>query len=166
MLGKSITVLVAAIALVEFALGQSDPQYTTSQRIQITEPCSLVAKWLTQGLVAGPHWKFLRYEPDLGILSFQIIDSGDLSKADVRQYTSDAKARKVHLDHLTVTLRSLVSSTLSFDGGQHAKADSCTVAAACGFANRDGTVVLSSGKMEAQTLEAINTRYAEHGLDY
>jgi hypothetical protein len=147
---------------------QTGPQYVTSQRIQISESCPLVAKWLTQALVAGAHWQMLRYEPDLGILTFKVISSGNLKKADIRQYLTDGsdKAKNVHVDQLVFTLRSLVTSTLSFDDAQRSAADSCTIAAAFKFASKGGSALQSSGKMETELLQRLKDRYAEHGLDY
>ncbi|MEO8049440.1 MAG: hypothetical protein ABI833_03405 [Acidobacteriota bacterium] len=52
----------------------SYPQYPASQRIQISEDCRLVAKWLTQGIAPGSHWQLLRYDSDLGVLIFKIVN--------------------------------------------------------------------------------------------
>jgi hypothetical protein len=145
------------------AFGQ---QYPTSQRIQISEPCPQIAKWLTQGLAAGAHWRLLSYEPELGTLSFKVIATGDLGKADTRQYLDDKKAKHVHIDEVHFTLRSLVSSTLSFDDAPRSTGDSCTIATAIMYVAKDGSVPFSSGNGEAEILKRIQTRYAEHGLDY
>jgi hypothetical protein len=128
----------------------------------------LVAKWLTQGLIVGPHFQVVRYEPDLGILTFRVTDSGNLTKADVRQYIADVSTvdKRYYVSELVVTLRSLVTSTLSFDNAQPSVSSSCTIASAFKFVSKDGRVWESSGKMEAEFLQTLKDRYAEHGLDY
>jgi hypothetical protein len=153
----------AMLCLPSLAFGQ---EYPTSHRIQISEPCPQIAKWLTQALAAGAHWRMLRYDRELGTLNFTVIDSGDLSKADIRQYLDDKKAKHVHIDEVHFTLRSLVSSTLSFDNAPHSTGESCTIAAAIMYVAKNGSVALSSGNGEAELLQRIQTRYAEHGLDY
>lgn len=145
------------------AFGQ---QYATSQRIQISEPCPQIAKWLSQAFASGAHWQMLRYEPELGTMSFKVIASGDLGKADTRQYLDDKKAKHVHIDEVHFTLRSLVSSTLSFDNAPRSTGNSCTIAVAIMYVAKDGSLPLSSGNGEAELLQRIQTRYAEHGLDY
>ncbi len=155
--------VVALFCLPTVAFGQ---QYPTSHRIQISEPCSQMAKWLTQVLASGGHWRMLRYDPELGTLNFKVLSSGRLSKADIRQYLDDKKAKNVHIDEVHFTLRSLVSSTLSFDNAPASKGDSCTIAAAIMYVAKDGSVALSSGNGEAELLQRIQTRYSEHGLDY
>jgi hypothetical protein len=94
--------LVSTGVAPSLASAQADPQYVTSKRIQLSEPCSLVAKWLSQALLAGPHWQLLGYEPDLGLLTFRVVASGNLSKADIRQYLRDdsKKARKIRTEQL------------------------------------------------------------------
>jgi hypothetical protein len=172
-LANCATAAATAFCLFTFAFGQSDSnvqtnlQYPTSQRIQISEPCPLVAKWLTQTLSAGPHWRMLRYEPEMGILSFKVISADTLSKAETRQYLTDysRKLKHVRVDGLVFTLRSLVTSTLSFDNTQHSKSDSCTIASAFKFVGKDG-VAYSNGKMETELLQRIKTTYIQHGLDY
>jgi hypothetical protein len=64
------------------------------------------------------------------------------------------------------TLRSLVTSTLSFGNTPLSKDDSCTIAAAFKFVSKDATPWESSGKMEIEFLQTLKVRYTEHGLDY
>jgi putative heme iron utilization protein len=109
------------------------------------------------------------YQPELGLLTFKVISSGKLSRAESREYlaTEDSKAKNVHAERVEFTLRSLVASTLSFDGGQQqSTGGSCAVAAAFKFMDKNSAALLSSGKMETQLLDRLKTRYAEHGLDY
>jgi len=107
----------------------------------------------------------LRYEPDLGTLTFKIVSSPNLTKEQARFGVAD-KARNVHIAQVAFTLRSLVTSTLSFGDNQRPEGDSCTIAAAFKFAAKDGTPLTSSGKMEAELLKLLKDRYEEHGLDY
>lgn len=167
---------LAAVCVPAFAFGwsvseaqtQTEPQYPTSQRVQIPEPCQLIAKWLTQALVAGPHWQMPRYDSGLGVLAFSVVSADRLTKAEIRRYVADVskKDRSVHPGQLIFTLRSLVASTVSFDSGQSSVGDSCTIAAAFKFVNKSGDALPSTGAMEAELLQAIRDRYAEHGLDY
>jgi hypothetical protein len=109
-----------------------------------------------------------RYEPDLGILTFKIIDM-NLTKSDLRSgqwIDYDPKARNVHAEELVVTLRSLVTSTLSFDNAKPSTADSCTIAAAFKFVGKEGRTFGCSGVAEKEVLQRVKDRYAEHGLDY
>jgi len=141
--------------------------YPASQRIQIPEACSLVAKWLTQALTGGTHWQMLRYEPDLGVLTFKVVQMESLTKAEASRYIDGvSKVKNVHVDQAVFTLRSLVASSLSFDNAQHSTANTCTIAAAFKFVGKDGNALGSSGKMETDLLQTIKARYAEHGLDY
>jgi hypothetical protein len=175
-MAKTITVALFGIMLFlspTFARAHSsfeaDPEYPTSSRIQISESCANVAKWITQSLTSGPHWELVGYQPDLGLLKFKVISMGKLNRAESREYLAaeDSRAKNVHAALLEFTLRSLVSSTLSFDGGQQqSTGGSCAVAAAFKFVDKNGTAVSSSGKMEMQLLDRLRTRYAEHGLDY
>jgi hypothetical protein len=88
----------------------------------------------------------LRYEPELETLSFKVISLGDLSKAETRQYLDDKKAKHVRVDEVYLTLRSLVSSTLSFDNTPRSTGDSCTIAAAAVmYVAKDGSGALSNG---------------------
>lgn len=138
-------------------------QYPTSQRIQLSESCPSVAKWLTQGFAPGAHWQMLSYEPELGTLSFNVLGMADLSKANTRQYV-DGKPKQVHIVGVIFTLRSLVTSTLS-SGDQTSSGDSCTIASAFKLMGKDG-VAFSNGGMEAMLLDTLQKRYAEHGFDY
>jgi hypothetical protein len=141
-------------------------EYPTSQRIQIPEPCPLVAKWLAQAFSAGSHWQMLSYAPDVGTLTFKVIDMA-LTKGDIRRYViADKKTSNVHVDQVVVTLRSLVTSTLSFDNAHHSSADSCTIAFAFKLVSKDGTVFGSNGNLETEILQRLKARYAEKGLDY
>lgn len=149
--------------------GGSDAQaggdYPTSQRIQISEPCQSVAKWITQGLLAGSHWQLLRYDPALGTLVFKILSPGNLSKAEIRNYLAE-NAKNAHGEQLVIVLRSLVTSTLTFEGTQRSTVDSCTIACAFKFAAKSGNVLQSNGRMESEFLQALQERYEKHGLDY
>jgi|GEM_PF-3001903 len=171
---SSIATAVGILWLSAVALGQSntndqaDPQYPTSQRIQISESCPLIAKWLTQMLSSGAHWQLLQYDPDLGILAFKVSSMDKLTKADVRQYLVEdsKKTENVHADGVVFTLRSLVASTLSFNGAQQPSGHSCAIAVAFKFIGKDGTALASSGRMETELLQRVTKRYTEHGLDY
>jgi hypothetical protein len=153
------------------AIGASygdQPDYPTKYRVQISESCPIVAKWLTQGLVSGAHWQLAKYDKDLGILTFNVVALGNLSRSDVRAYVSDAgrKSKGVQMDRMTITLRSLVGSELLFSDVPSAKSESCTISAAARYIDRKGNTYNSSGTMERQFLEAIKVRYEGHGLDY
>jgi hypothetical protein len=157
--------IVSAPASVS-AAPQTDFQYPTSQRIQISEPCPAVVKWLAQGIVSGPNLQMQRYEPELGTLTFKALLKDNLSKAETIKYLEPTKTKNVRADQLAFTFRSLVTSTLSFDNAPHSTGDSCAIAAAFKFVSKDGASVFSNGKMEVELLEKLKTRYAEHGLDY
>lgn len=143
----------------------SGPQYSTSQRIQISEACPSVAKWLTQALIAGPHWQVARYDSELGTLTFNVVSIGNLTRSDIRQYTEGGSG-PVHLSQVVVTLRTLVTSTLSFDGAGRAAGESCAIASAFKFVGKNGNVLYSNGNMEIEFLQKIQKTYAERGLDY
>jgi hypothetical protein len=145
----------------------ADPQYATSTRIQISEPCSSVAKWLTQGLSAGPHWELIRYDAALGLLDFRVLASGNLNRTETKRYV-EGNAKNVHMDEVVFTLRLLVTSTLMFDNShdQDSAGGSCTLAAAIKFYDKNGTPVYSTGQFEKQILDTFRVRYSEHGLDY
>jgi hypothetical protein len=146
------------------ASAQNQP-YPTEHRMQLSESCPLVAKWLSQGTVSGAHWQLEGYDQGLGILTFKVIDMS-LTKADIRQLIDNPKAKNVHIDEVVFTLRSLVSSSLSFDGGRPSPGDSCTIAMAIKFVGKDGQRFYSNGIGEAQMLQVFDARYKAHGLDY
>ena len=110
------------------------------------------------------HWQFLAYDREVGLLSFRIAD-GKLSKSEAKTFAEQTK--NVRADQIVFTLRSLVSSSLSFDGGESTKgAGSCTIAAAVKFVDGDQKPVPTKGVMERELLKALKQRYAAHGLDY
>jgi hypothetical protein len=150
------------------AFGQADTHYATSQRIQIPEPCPVVAKWITQMLIGGTYWEAPNYTPDLGILTFRIKRSiGNFSRADTRKYTDPTeRAKNVHADQVVFTLRSLVGSTLTVEGAPPSASETCTIAAAVKFVTKESTAVTTNGKFESELLQAFTSRYAAHGLDY
>jgi hypothetical protein len=149
--------------------GQSEftSEYPTRQRIQISEPCAVVGKWITQGLISGPRWHLLRSDLDLGLLIFAMTDS-EMSKAEAQNYISDLskKDKGIRVEQVAFTLRSLVSSRLSFENGPSSSGESCTISAALKFSTKDGRPLLSNGIMEAELLQRFKQRYAAHGLDY
>ena len=155
---------MAVIALVAGCLDAAD--YPTSERIQIPQPCSLVAKWLTQTLSSGQYWQMTRYEPDLGLLTFKIVGL-NLSKSQIHSnITPDSRAKNAHFEGVVFTLRSLVSTALSFDDGQKSVGDSCTVSSAFRYASKDGATLSSSGTAEKELLKTIKNSYARNGFDY
>lgn len=139
--------------------------YPDRQRLQISEPCPLVAKWLAQGFAAGLHWQLVRYDSDLGTLIFKIVGVPDLTKEQANQWV-EGKSKHVHMEQVVFTLRSLVSSTLSFGDARQPEASACTIAPAFKYANKDGSPASSNGGMEALFLEVMKDRYAKRGLDY
>jgi len=143
---------------------QQPDSYPTSGRIQISESCPQVAKWLTQAFIAGAHFRMPNYEAELGTLTFGVVDSPVLSKAEVVRYI-DGRAKGVRIEGLAFTLRSLVSSTLSFDGANTSGGDSCTISSAFKFVGKNG-VAFSNGTMEKELLGKVQKLYKEHGLDY
>jgi hypothetical protein len=145
---KTALRLAAVIAMAEGVLGAQEPSYIQSERIQITESCPTVAKWLTQGLSASPHWQMLRYDEAFGLLSFR-ISAWNLTKAEIHgDITRDSKARNAHAEEMVFTLRSLVSSALSFGPGQGSRVDSCTITGALKYADKEGRALYSSGVAE------------------
>lgn len=141
--------------------------YPTGQRIQISEPCPKIAKWLSQGLASGIHPRLLKYDADLGLLTLSITPTVALSRSEARQYVEDSsKAKGVHALQVIFTLRSLVTGTLSFGDAQNSTAGSCTISTAFKFADKNGAALPSNGKMESELLKSLQDRCAQHGLDY
>jgi len=158
---------VSACLLITLPCLTFGADYPTSQRIQISEPCPKIAKWLSQVLASGIHLQLLRYDADLGLLTFSITPTVALSKSEAHQYVDDSgKAKGVHAEQVVFTLRSLVATTLSFGDIQNSTADSCTIATAFKFADKYGAALPSNGKMESELLKSMQDRYAQHGLDY
>ena len=108
------------------------------------------------------------YSPELGTLTFAVNSSlGNLSKADLRRYVdAPGKAKNVRVNQVMFTLRSLVTSALSFEGAKPSSGESCTISAAIKFVAKDGKAAETNGKMEADLLKILKDRYVEHGLDY
>jgi hypothetical protein len=161
---KNLMILGCLFATLGSASAQSQ-RFPMDQRIQLSEPCASVAKWLTQGFAPAGHWQLRSYEQGLGLLTFKLLDM-PLSKADVRAYVDDPKAKNVRGDQVAFTLRNLVSSSLSFDSAPASSGESCTIAAGIKFVGKDGQSFLSRGTAEAGILDAIDARYKAHGLDY
>jgi len=164
--------LLILLGGVAWAQAQSSDQGYSPliQRIQIPESCPVTAKWITQMLASGSRLRMVSYEPDLGILTYESLSSASdpdpVSTSDVLKFDKK-KDKTVHITGLTFTLRSLVSSTISFqDVPSKTKADACTISAALKFASKTGRVLDSSGLAEKELLETFRSRYAEHGLDY
>ena len=144
--------------------------YPTSQRLQIPESCTLTAKWITQGLSSGTNLRLVSYEPDLGIITYTTLfsakDPDPVSPSGVTDFDKK-KDKTVNITGLVITLRALVSSSVSFQGtSSNTTIPSCTVSAALKFASKKGRRLSSSGLAEKELLKTFETRYAEHGFDY
>jgi hypothetical protein len=144
----------------EKAQAEADAQ--TVHRIQFSESCSSVAKWLTQAVAPEAHWEMLNYDPELGVLRFKVLQP-PFSKAEIYQYVQ-GKAKQVRAEGVVFTLGPLVTSTPAV-GGQSSNGDSCAIASAFQFAGKDGPA-LSNGRMEAELMNFLSNRQAEHGFEY
>lgn len=147
---------------------QADPQYPTSQRIQISESCPTTAKWITQMLSSGTYIKLVSYEPELGILTFQHISSepDPVLPGDVIDFVKK-RDKTVNISGFVFTLRSLVGTSLSFqDSPSKITMSSCAISVTVKFVSKNGRILSSSGLAEKEMLDMLQKRYAEHGLDY
>jgi TonB family protein len=146
----------------------ADSEYTTSQRIQIPEPCPLIAKWITQMLSSGSHLRLVSYEPELGLLTYQSVFSepDPVLPADVTDFVKK-RDKTVNISGIVFTLRSLVSTSLSFEGSPaKSAANSCTISTAFKFVSKNSRILESSGMAEKEMLDLLKKRYAEHGVDF
>ncbi len=86
--------------------------------------------------------------------------------ADVTDFVKK-RDKTVNISGIVFTLRSLVGTSLSFDGSPaKSAANSCTISTAFKFVSKNGRILLSSGAAEKEMLELLKTRYAEHGVDF
>lgn len=168
-----LLVALSAICLAAAPSGQDQPPSegsTLGQRIQIPEPCASVAKWISQILASGSYLQFVSYQPDLGLLTYKTLfsasDPDPVSPMDVTDFNKK-RDKTVNITGLVFTLRSLVSSTITFeDAPSKAATASCTISAAFKYASKKGRILTSSGAAEKELLGTVMKRYAEHGLDY
>jgi hypothetical protein len=167
-----ITTLVITVTFCfsAFAFGQSGPGIETrpSPRIQISETCPTTAKWIAQMLSSGTYIKFVSYEPELGILTFQHVSSepDPVLPADVTDFVKK-KDKTVNISGMVFTLRSLVGTNLSFqDSPSKIPMSSCAISLTVKFVSKNGRILESSGFAEKELLDMFKKRYAEHALDY
>lgn len=160
-------VLAVSICLPQ-VFGQTAPPFPAASRIQIPEPCPLVGKWLGQGLATGMRLDMLSYDANAGVLTFKVSDM-KLNRADPGVWYTGKFVKGARVERLVLTLRTLVSSSVSFAEAPPSatvKASTCTIAGAFKIADKGGKPLASTGKMEEQMLQRIKEVYAEHGLGY
>jgi hypothetical protein len=166
MIKNLVVMLVAGLGM---SVGAAQTESASPARLQIPEPCPVVAKWLGQILSSGVNLRLVSYEPDLGILTyatlFSVSDPDPVLPSDVTDFNK-SKDKTVNITGLILTLRSLVSSSLSFEDVPSQTATSCTISASLKFVSKKGRRLSSSGSAEGQLLEMLKKRYDEHGLDY
>jgi hypothetical protein len=158
---------VLALLLAPEVFGQN-PSYPQETQIQIPERCTLVSKWLIQGLAAGVNMELIRHDEQAGTMVFRVA-SVPLSKSEIRQQI-DAAASKLpknaRIYEIVLTVRTLVSSSIKFDGAPKQTDEACTIAAGMKYETKDGKRLLSSGGGEKLLLQRFKDIYSAYGLSY